>query len=53
MREEGLLTGGTTPEDEVIESGLRPRKMDEFIGQGALKERLAILIEAAKGRGEA
>ena len=53
MREEGLLTGGTTPEDEVIESGLRPRKMDEFIGQDALKERLAILIEAAKGRGEA
>jgi Holliday junction DNA helicase RuvB len=53
MREEGLLTGGTTPEDEVIESGLRPRKMGEFIGQGALKERLAILIEAAKGRGEA
>ena len=37
----------------MIESGLRPRKMDEFIGQGALKERLAILIEAAKGRGEA
>ncbi len=53
MREEGLLTGGTTPEDEVIESGLRPRTMEEFIGQGALKERLAILIEAAKGRGEA
>ena len=53
MREEGLLTGGTTPEDEVIESGLRPRTMEEFIGQGPLKERLAILIEAAKGRGEA
>jgi Holliday junction DNA helicase RuvB len=27
--------------------------MDEFIGQAALKERLAILIEAARGRGEA
>ncbi|MEA2022892.1 MAG: Holliday junction branch migration DNA helicase RuvB [Actinomycetota bacterium] len=53
MREEGLLTGGTTPEDEMIESGLRPRKMNEFIGQGDLKERLAILIEAARGRGEA
>jgi Holliday junction DNA helicase RuvB len=53
MREEGLLTGETTPEDEVIESGLRPRTMEEFIGQGALKERLAILIEAARGRGEA
>ena len=53
MRDEGLLTGVPTPEDEAIELGLRPRKMDEFIGQSALKERLAILIEAARGRGEA
>ncbi|MEN8233894.1 MAG: Holliday junction branch migration DNA helicase RuvB [Actinomycetota bacterium] len=53
MREEGLLTGGTTPEDEAIELGLRPRRMEEFVGQGALKERLAILVEAALGRGEA
>ena len=53
MRDEGLLTGVPTPEDEAIEFGLRPRRMDEFIGQSALKERLAILIEAARGRGEA
>ena len=53
MRDEGLLTGEPTPEDEAIEIGLRPRKMDEFVGQSALKERLAILIEAARGRGEA
>ncbi len=26
--------------------------MDEFVGQSALKERLAILVEAARGRGE-
>ena len=53
MREENLLTASASPEDEAIEAGLRPRRMDEFIGQAALKERLAILIEAAKGRGEA
>ncbi|MEN8114977.1 MAG: Holliday junction branch migration DNA helicase RuvB [Actinomycetota bacterium] len=53
MREEGMLTGSATPEEEAIESGLRPRRMDEFVGQEALKERLAILIEAARGRGEA
>jgi len=53
MRDEGLLTGEPTPEDEAIEVGLRPHRMDEFVGQSDLKERLAILIEAARGRGEA
>jgi len=52
MREEGLLATAQTPEDIEIEIGLRPRKLDEFVGQEALKERLAILIEAAAGRGE-
>lgn len=53
MREEGLLTAAASPEDEAIEAGLRPRRMEEFVGQSELKERLAILIEAAMGRGEA
>ncbi|RPI25039.1 MAG: Holliday junction branch migration DNA helicase RuvB [Actinobacteria bacterium] len=52
MREEGMLTSAATPEDELAEVGLRPRTMGEFIGQEPLKERLAILIEAARGRGE-
>jgi len=52
MREEGILTGDPLPEDDVIEAGLRPRRMDEFIGQTSLKERLAILVEAARSRGE-
>ncbi len=53
MRDEGLLTGDPLPEDDSVEVGLRPNRMDEFVGQSALKERLAILIEAARGRGEA
>lgn len=53
MREEGLLAGPTLPEEEAYEAGLRPRKLDEFIGQEPMKERLSILIEAAAGRGEA
>ncbi len=55
MREEGLLAGTTQPDDEAVdfEVGLRPRRMAEFVGQEELKERLAILVEAARGRGEA
>jgi Holliday junction DNA helicase RuvB len=52
MREEGLLATATTPEEIEIEVGLRPRQLDEFVGQEALKERLSILIEAATARGE-
>lgn len=52
MREEGLLTSATTPEEIETEIGLRPKTLDEFIGQTALKERLSILIEAASQRHE-
>jgi Holliday junction DNA helicase RuvB len=40
------------PEEEQEELTLRPRQMVDFIGQAELKERLAILIEAARQRGE-
>lgn len=53
MREEGLLTGVTTAEEAAFESGLRPQTLDEFVGQDELKERLSILVEAARQRGEA
>jgi Holliday junction DNA helicase RuvB len=52
MREEGLLATNSDPEEVQFEAGLRPRHMDEFIGQPELKERLAILVEAAIQRGE-
>ena len=41
------------PEDLQEESRLRPLSLAEFVGQSALKEQLAIFIEAAKRRGEA
>jgi Holliday junction DNA helicase RuvB len=40
------------PEDE-LERTLRPRRLEEFIGQEALKAQLAVSIEAARSRGEA
>ena len=39
-------------DDGEIEDSLRPRKMDEYIGQTKAKENLKVFIEAAKGRGE-
>ena len=41
------------PEDGAGELTLRPRSLDEFIGQDRMREKLAIYIEAARRRREA
>lgn len=51
MREDGLLVAKSTDQDLVLEDTLRPRTLDEFVGQPALKERLGISIEAAEKMG--
>jgi len=40
-------------EDDELEVTLRPRRLEEFVGQEALKEQLGVSIAAARGRGEA
>ena len=52
MREEGLLAAEVLTEEDSFDVTLRPQQMDEFVGQMALKERLSILVEAARGRSE-
>jgi Holliday junction DNA helicase RuvB len=41
------------PEEDELERSLRPRSLDDFVGQERVKEQLAIALEAAKARGEA
>ncbi len=54
MRDEFLDPGIGGADDEVVsaeielEAGLRPRALDEFIGQRELKEHLRIVLEAAR-----
>jgi Holliday junction DNA helicase RuvB len=40
-------------EDEEVEQSLRPRRLDDFVGQARVKEQLTIALDAAKARGEA
>ncbi len=40
-------------DDDRIEASLRPRRIDDFIGQEKLKENLKVFVEAARARGEA
>ena len=41
------------PVEELEESGLRPRRLAEFVGQRELKEHLSIVLEAARRRNQA
>jgi len=40
-------------QEELLERALRPKTLDDYIGQDKAKEQLAIFIQAAKKRGEA
>ena len=59
MRDE-LLQPEPTPEDDAVEAvdlgdegGLRPRRLEEFVGQAELKDHLSIILEAARRREQA
>jgi Holliday junction DNA helicase RuvB len=53
MSDDRLITTGRVDDDVQYEAGLRPRTLDEYIGQDRLRENLHIAITAAKQRGEA
>ena len=50
---ERLQTAVAVEPEEDLDRTLRPRRLDDFVGQSAVKEQLGVFIEAAKGRGEA
>ncbi|HUR18685.1 MAG TPA: Holliday junction branch migration DNA helicase RuvB [Acidimicrobiales bacterium] len=57
-REEVLRTSEVSPTpvdplEAVEELSLRPRRLDEFVGQPQLKEHLSIVLEAARRRSQA
>lgn len=47
------LQDTTTLPGEEPEPTLRPRRLDEFVGQEAVREQLGVALDAARGRGEA
>ena len=51
-QEERIVCPGLETEDNDIEVSLRPRVLDDYIGQEKVKENMKIYIEAAKKRGE-
>jgi len=50
---ERIISGKPGTEDASLDTSLRPRRFDDFIGQDKVKDNLKIAITAAKGRDEA
>ena len=51
MTDNPLLSASRRPED--VDAALRPKTLDEFVGQKAARENLRVFIEAARSRGDA
>lgn len=48
-----VVSAGMVDDDASFELKLRPKRLNEFIGQRKVKDNLAVAIQAAKSRGEA
>ena len=48
---ERLVDAQAEPEDQAIEAALRPRTLDDFVGQQRVREQLSLVLRASKLRG--
>src|ERR671921_757922 len=51
MAREELLGPGSDPVERAEEISLRPRHLDEFVGQAEVRRHLSVMLEAARRRG--
>src|SRR3989449_11376626 len=52
MTDDRVISAARVDEDAQYEAGLRPRRLDEYIGQDRIRENLQVAIAAAKQRRE-
>src|SRR5271157_656793 len=48
-----IVSGAAIDDDARLDASVRPKRLDEYIGQKRVKENISIAIEAARSRGEA
>jgi holliday junction DNA helicase RuvB len=53
VTEERVVSPEELEAERVSDTALRPRRLDDFIGQAAIKDQVRILVEAARQRGDA
>jgi Holliday junction DNA helicase RuvB len=53
MSEQRIQTPGVLDGDDDLDRSLRPRRLEDFVGQEVVREQLRVSLEAAQQRGEA
>ncbi len=53
MEAERVISGAARSEEEAADRAIRPRRLDEYVGQAQVKSQLEIFVGAARQRGEA
>jgi Holliday junction DNA helicase RuvB len=53
VNDDRIIAGTASLEDAALEASIRPRLLDDYLGQQPVREQMKIYIEAAKRRGEA
>ncbi|HWC35980.1 MAG TPA: Holliday junction branch migration DNA helicase RuvB [Mycobacteriales bacterium] len=48
---EGLVAAAAGPDDELADAALRPKRLEDFVGQQRVREQLSVVLDAARGRG--
>jgi Holliday junction DNA helicase RuvB len=46
-----LVSAGSDPEDRAVEAALRPKNLDDFVGQKRVRRQLSLVLEASRIRG--
>ncbi len=49
--EAGVVSAVAAPDDRAAEAALRPKRLEEFIGQHRVREQLSLMLEGARRRG--
>ena len=52
MSEERIVDGMPDPGERAVERSLRPRRLDEYVGQSRIKDNLSVFMQAARQRSE-
>jgi Holliday junction DNA helicase RuvB len=47
-----LINGEATGEDNAVDRAIRPKRLQDYVGQPAVREQMEVFIPAARGRGE-
>jgi len=53
MASDRLISAEQGSEEAALDRAIRPRQLDEYVGQPAVREQMDVFINAARGRGEA